>query len=113
MLQDNQLQVIEEECSRKKIELTLAEKRIRELQESLEQEMAASSDEDILLDDEYDSDDSLTTPQRRSFRRILPSLTKKASDFDTSVTSSSFLPRRSESSFTSVNGILGRDNLHR
>ena len=114
---------IEDELSRKKHELSMAEKRIRDLQESIEQGMGTSSDDDTFNDDIGESDDSLTSSFRKrrsssSFRQKKYSLTKKYSSdsFDSSFTSAttSYRPHRGlshEDSYISANGLLGKDSI--
>jgi len=115
---ENRVQLIEDEVTRKKNEVISAEKRIRVLQESIEQGMNGSSDEDDTFIDE-ESDDSLSmsfnrNQNRSSFstRRRRSLLTKKLStdSFDTPM--ASYRPRRSisgDDNYASSNGIAARD----
>ena len=74
---------MEDELSRKKTELALGEKRIRMLQESLENDGLNSSDDEALFDEDSDAESITSTASlrhRTSFRRHSKRLSKRGSD---------------------------------
>ena len=99
--------------SRKKNELINSEKRIRDLQESLEHEMANSSDDDVTFTDDFDeSDDSLSRTSSMNQKRSISNrnrrrLSKKMSSDSFEMPLTSFRPSWSfmkEDSISSPSG---------
>ena len=120
---------MEDELSDKTSTISNMTKRIRELQAALER-VEGSSDDDDLLDDASESDESFTSFNRSSMRRrqnpLLSSrepLTSRRTATTTDLSAysgigsrSSFRSSRRGSStiddYTSTNGFLSRDNSH-
>ncbi|XP_066916642.1 unconventional myosin-XVIIIa-like [Clytia hemisphaerica] len=106
-------QNMEDELSRKKTELTLAEKRIRLLQESMENDGFNSSDDEELFDEDSDTESisSSTSSRRRTSFRHSKRLSKRGSSdmsFETFSTSASQRRRRIPSDdYIFPNGGLG------
>lgn len=86
---------MEDELSRKKTEITLGEKRIRMLQESLESDGFNSSDDETLYDDDSDTESIASTislRHRSSFRRRSKRLSKRDSNLSGGFDSFSMTP---------------------
>jgi len=126
---ESEVRNLEDELSDKTAAISNLTKRIRELQAALER-VEGSSDDDDLLDDASESDESFTSFNRSSMRRrqnpLLSSrepLTSRRTATTTDLSAysgigsrSSFRSSRRASAtiddYTSTNGFLSRDNSH-